>query len=134
MLNYLEKRKVWLIYIPLAVYWLFLLIATSIPANNLPSLGVSDKLYHLGAYTVLSVLIKLTFIFQRKSKFFFDNATAASIIIASFYGALDEIHQIYVPGRNAELLDWSADVLGACLGSLIVSYLIKKFEYSLKFD
>ena len=134
MLKYLEKRKVLLIYVPLALYWLLLLTATSLPAYNLPSLGISDKIYHLGAYTVLAFLIKLSLIYQRKSKILFQNATISTILIAATYGALDEIHQIFVPGRYAELLDWSADTIGACLGALIVTYLIKKFEYSLKFD
>lgn len=34
----------------------------------------------------------------------------------SIFGALDEWHQGYIPGREASLLDWVADSLGAALG------------------
>jgi VanZ family protein len=30
------------------------------------------------------------------------------------YGASDEFHQRFVPGRTADVLDWLADSLGAC--------------------
>ena len=33
-------------------------------------------------------------------------------------GAFDEWHQRSVPGRSAEVFDWVADVIGACLGVL----------------
>ncbi|MDO8519907.1 MAG: VanZ family protein [Deltaproteobacteria bacterium] len=32
---------------------------------------------------------------------------------------LDEIHQMYVPGRSAEAADWVADVSGAALGMIL---------------
>ena len=134
MLKYIGKRKVLLVYTPLVLYWLLLLTATSLPAYDMPKLGFNDKLYHLGAYTVLAFFINLTLIYQRKSKFLFEKSAIATIIISSVYGALDEIHQVYVPGRFAELLDWSADAIGACLGVLIVYLLIRRFKYPLEFD
>jgi VanZ family protein len=39
--------------------------------------------------------------------------TAWSIAIASVYGALDEVHQLYVPGRVCSFADFLADVMGA---------------------
>ncbi len=133
MLKYLEKRKIWLIYIPLTIYWVMLFTATSLPAYNLPSLGFYDKLNHLSAYTILSLLLNLTLIYQRKSKILFEKASVASILIASTYGALDEIHQMFVPGRFAELLDWIADFSGAVIGVLFISFLMKKLNYKPEF-
>ena len=134
MLKYIEKRKVLLVYIPLVLYWVLLLIATSLPANDIPALGLYDKFYHLGAYTVLSFFLYLTLIYQKKSKFLFEKAGIATIIVTSVYGALDEVHQIFVPGRSAEILDWAADLIGACLGVYIVYLMIKRFKYPLEFE
>ena len=34
------------------------------------------------------------------------------LILAPVIGALDEWHQLYVPGRDASVFDWMADALG----------------------
>ena len=39
-----------------------------------------------------------------------------ALIITIGYGAFDEIHQWFVPGRWAELADWYADSIGAFAG------------------
>ena len=38
-----------------------------------------------------------------------------ALITVSFFGATDEWHQSFVPGREADLLDWLADTSGAAL-------------------
>ena len=134
MFEYLKKRKIWLVYLPLTLYWLALFIGTSIPVDQLPSISISDKIIHLVAYFLLAILLNLTLIYQRKSRLLFRKAPIAIIFIASIYGALDEIHQLYVPGRSAEVLDWTADAIGASLGVLLVTFLIKKLNYRLEFE
>jgi len=37
------------------------------------------------------------------------------------YGALDEWHQSFVPGRSPELADWVADVLGVTVGYTLLT-------------
>ena len=37
----------------------------------------------------------------------------APIAFAAVYGASDELHQLFVPGRHCVLADWMADVAGA---------------------
>ena len=129
MFEYLQKRKVLLVYSPLIVYWLILFTATSLPVEKLPSIGLSDKVNHLLAYFVLSVFVYLTLLFQRKSKFLFKYAPAATLIISTFYGITDELHQLLIPGRSAEVLDWMADAIGAILGILLVYYLKNRLKY-----
>jgi VanZ family protein len=129
LFEYLNKKKVLLVYIPLIVYWLILFTATSIPVEKLPSIGLSDKVNHLMAYFVLSALVYLTLIFQRKSRFLFNYAPVATLIISIFYGIADELHQMLIPGRSAEVLDWAADALGAVLGILLVFFLKNRLKY-----
>jgi len=134
LFEYLEKRKVWLVYIPLVIYWLVLFVATTLPSERLPSIGFSDKINHFFAYFILAVLVNLTLIYQRKSRFLFEKAQIATIVICLFYGAVDELHQMLVPGRFAETWDWVADALGASAGVLIVYFLINRLRYRLEFD
>ena len=129
MFEYLEKRKVYLVYVPLIIYWIMLFTATSLPAANLPSVAISDKIKHFGAFFGLSILLSLTLLYQNKNLLFKNYFLAAALVISSIYGLLDEIHQSFVPGRNSEFLDWVADSLGAAVGVFVVFYLLKKFKY-----
>jgi VanZ family protein len=134
LFEFLKKRKIWLVYIPLIIYWLILFIATSLPVERLPSIGFTDKINHFIAYFVLAVLVNLTLIYQRKSRLLFEKAPISTIVICMVYGAFDEIHQMFVPGRFAETLDWVADVLGTLTAVLLIYFLINRFRYRLDFN
>ncbi len=41
--------------------------------------------------------------------------TVLAVLITVGYGAIDEVHQAYVPGRFSSVLDWVADAVGAAL-------------------
>ena len=113
---------------PLIVYWIILLFATSLPAQSVPSFGVGDKVNHFLAYFILSILLYLTLSFQEKSIFAKRNSALLTIAVILLYGVLDELHQMLIPGRSAEFLDWTADAVGAICGVLIISFLLKKFK------
>ena len=40
------------------------------------------------------------------------------------YGALDELHQLLIPGRGASVVDWGFDTAGTAAGLLIGSWLM----------
>lgn len=134
MFEFLEKRKIWLVYIPLGIYWIILFTATSIPIDQLPSLGLSDKINHFVAFFILAVLLFLTLKYQRKNYYLFNNASLIAFIVSLIYGAIDEIHQMWIPGRYAEMLDWLADGFGALAGVLVVSYLMNRLKYQAEFN
>ena len=113
---------------PLIVYWIILFTATSIPAQSVPSFGIGDKFNHFFAYFILAILLYLTLSFQEKSLFLQRNAALLTIAVVLLYGVLDELHQMLIPGRSAEFLDWAADAVGAICGVLIISSLLKKFK------
>jgi VanZ family protein len=48
--------------------------------------------------------------------------TLAAVVIGSLYGASDELHQWFVRGRNADVLDWVADTLGVVAGALLYRF------------
>ena len=134
MFEYLERNKIMLVYIPLVLYWIILFTATTLPGNQLPNLGISDKIEHFSAFLILSVLLNLTLLFQRKSRLFFRYATILTIIICLLYGAVDEIHQLIIPGRSADIRDWLADSTGVFLGVFILNLIKNLINYKIKFD
>lgn len=56
-------------------------------------------------------------------------AVWAAVLCASLYGISDEIHQIFVPGRTADPVDWLVDTCGATLGAFI-AYAILRYRAS----
>jgi len=68
----------------------------------------ADKLIHAGFYGVLALLVLAAL--RPRARLVW-----LPIVVASLYGATDEWHQRYVPGRTADVLDWSADTAGAAL-------------------
>jgi VanZ family protein len=47
-------------------------------------------------------------------------AALAAAIIAAAYGATDEFHQWFVPGREMSIYDWVADAAGAFVWSALM--------------
>ena len=90
--------------------------------------------HHLLAYFVLAILLNLTLLFQKKSRLLFNKASLATLLICIIYGALDEVHQIFIPGRYAEFLDWLADFAGVILGIFLVYFLKEKSKYQIEFN
>lgn len=39
-----------------------------------------------------------------------------ALVLAAWFGALDEVHQAFVPGREAGITDWLFDLAGAWTG------------------
>jgi VanZ family protein len=99
---------------PVVVYMAMIFFVSSLPTAPLPT-DVSDKTGHLAAYLVLGVLAARACAGGLPARITRGVAIAA-LAVAIGYGAFDEIHQWFVPGRSAELADWYADTAGACLG------------------
>ena len=126
MYQILKKNKIFLVYVPLALYWVLLFIATTIPSPTLPDmLDFSDKIKHFIAYFGFSILLTFTLHFQKKSKVFTRYFAVAAIIFIMIYGALDELHQYFIPNRMCEFWDWTADAIGGYLGVLFTFLYIK---------
>lgn len=71
----------------------------------------ADKLAHMAEYFILSLFVYLALVkvhaFRTPAAAFF------SIMIVSIYGASDEFHQNFTPGRTVDFFDWLADLTGA---------------------
>ena len=83
-----------------------------------------DKLLHFLIYGLfalisLSALHEWTLFSRSKRRQFYLSIIALGLTL--LYGSLDEIHQAFVPYRNASLADLSADFLGALFFLVIVA-------------
>jgi len=112
------RRAAWA-FVPALAYAaiIFSLSAQSDPLPFLPpELFLHDKLLHAAEYAVLGGLLvpalRLAGLNPR-------TALLAAVVIASAYGAGDEFHQSFVPGRSAEVADWLADTAGGAIGAAI---------------
>jgi VanZ family protein len=69
-----------------------------------------DKLAHLSEYMLLGLFAWRCFRHR------FENLKTLliiSLVFCSLYGALDEIHQYFIPNRQMDILDWCADTIGS---------------------
>jgi VanZ family protein len=97
-------------------YWIascvvmgLIFLISSFPApEDLPVFPFADKLYHILAYGLLASLIYLARGKSRARMY----PILIPFLIAFFYGISDEIHQYFVPGRQADVFDALADAAG----------------------
>lgn len=75
-----------------------------------PPFLFADKVAHFFMYAVAS------YSWRRAIVPLGSRATWGVVLGLAMLGALDELHQRIVPGRNASALDWLADVIGVWLG------------------
>ena len=98
------------LWAPVAAY-MGLLYWLSAQTTIGPIPGNLDKLAHAIAYAGLGTLA------MRAVHGGFNRAallpTAVALLLTAGYAALDEWHQSHVPGRDANPMDWMADLAGA---------------------
>ena len=89
-----------------------------------PDTDVVSVAAHFSEYVVLGVLLFVA-LWQTRPDARRALLVSAAIGLASLYGASDEFHQLFVPGRLCDPADWLTDTLGAALG-VAVSALVAR--------
>lgn len=74
-----------------------------------------DKLVHAGVFALLACTIGLSSNLRGWRKL------AVAFFSALVIGALDELHQMYLPGREAGLADFIADIIGSIFGTAFLA-------------
>jgi len=101
------------LWAPVVIYMAAIFSVSADPDPPAPK-SISDKLMHMAAYGGLAVLVFRAVaggIPARVTR----RAAGATMLIAAAYGISDEFHQLFVPGRSADLNDLFADVAGAAI-------------------
>jgi len=99
--------------LPAVFYMGFIFFLSSQIGLPLPNyFAWQDKVLHVALYAPLGFLVAygLAGFGSRKNVVFYAS------VLALLYGATDEFHQWWVPGRDATFMDVVADGIGALLG------------------
>jgi VanZ family protein len=78
-----------------------------------------DKTAHMVLYAGFGFLLYLT-LKNSPYQSLRNNAFLFAIIIGTLYGATDEFHQSFVPGRTESIYDLFADSIGVTFGQTII--------------
>jgi VanZ family protein len=106
-----------------AAWALLIFLLSSIPGGSFPQAKIFsyDKILHASVYGVLGILCFLA------SARTWSLRTAVLVLLSAamttLYGFTDEFHQLFVPGRSADLYDVLADAVGGLAGALAASFL-----------
>lgn len=96
----------------------------------MPGFQNSDKLVHFVCFGILSASWSLWFSrasWRGAGWSSWKNATLCTLF-TSVYGAIDEFHQSFTPGRCAGADDWLADSLGAAIGAAACVLIARLFR------
>jgi VanZ family protein len=119
--------KVFLQRYGLLIAWAGLLfVLSSIPDLQFPVRVFSwdDKIQHALAYAPVGWLFLRAIVWK---KTFTRRVLWLAILAGALYGATDELHQHFVPGRVADWTDWLADTIGVALGAWLFYRWRRKF-------
>jgi len=92
------------------IFWL-----SNGPPPTVPGgIEIPDKVAHFAAYAVLGGLL-----WWAATPLGRGTAGALAVVGGALYGASDELHQLFVAGRTADVRDWLADLGGLAIAVLI---------------
>jgi VanZ family protein len=117
-------------WLPALGIMVVIFIASSIPAEKMPSAGIWDTLVkksgHMAGYALLALSLLRT---QKEPG---RRAYLVSLAGCLLYAASDEFHQSFVAGRNASIIDVGIDLLGAALGVFLLTRikLVRRLVFS----
>lgn len=108
-----RRLRAWLPPVAWAAVIFSLSSRPRLPTVDVPSF---DKVAHFGAYALLGWLLLRAA--ERTPLPLWVGA-----VLGVAYGATDEIHQRFVPGRSPDVLDWFADAAGVLAATFIYTRL-----------
>ncbi len=111
------------LWLPVAVYMAVIFFASSIsmpPGADL----VPDKLVHAAIYGGLAIVLLRALGRGLRSPLTWSQMLWA-VALAGLYGVSDEIHQAFVPLRQADPADLLADVLGATVAVALTHAIVR---------
>lgn len=106
--------------------WILMMIAITIESSisniSLPDIGINftDKLAHFAVFGIMGWVLTRGMILS-KIKY----PVLISVVIGFVYAITDEWHQSFVPGRDSDVLDVLADLIGL----VFFAHLYKLFIY-----
>lgn len=109
-----KKRLIWLALLLSYAVLIFYLSGQSQESLPVPQLFPNqDKVMHMIEYAGLGWLAMKALQPLNRA------GIIACVGFFMIFAALDEVHQAFVPGRDADVMDWLADAAGILISSFI---------------
>ena len=101
--------------LPALVWAAVIFTLSSLPSTSFPDVEIFgiDKLVHFCIYMLLAVFAYRALRYQSLWPYASRHALLLTVGAVALYGATDEFHQLFVPGRQADIFDLVADAGGA---------------------
>jgi len=113
-------------FLPAALYCALIFFLSSGPISLHLKFFYWDKGWHWLEFSILGFLLAYGFFRV------LENRPPLSIYLTFMTGALiglsDEVHQLFVPGRNCDWKDWLADLSGILAGLIVYLVLDRKLK------
>ena len=103
---------------PALAIMVVIFLASATPGDDLPDFGLLDLLMKKGGHALGYALLGIAYLWclapsQGPAR---AGLAALAVGLAALYGASDELHQAFVPGRRPSGLDVLIDTTGALVG------------------
>lgn len=136
LLNKIEKLKYFL-FIPIVCYSLLIIYLSNLESVPyvIKQFEVKDKFLHFFGFMAFSIFVFIPLIFNNITLFTsklkntykdFNLSTKYAFIFSILFAISDEIHQGFVVGRDADIFDLLADILGIIAGIYLIKIIILK--------
>jgi VanZ family protein len=114
--------------IPFFVWGFGIFVASSIPAEYFPNSPIlsHDKLLHVIIFFGFALLLERALHHQDRLPMLARRSHLATLVITVLYGAFDEVHQAFIPGRFPDKYDLLADTVGAVAAITVVWLLARR--------
>ena len=118
---------------PWQMLMLAIFIQSSIGSLQLPDFGfdLMDKVTHFFVFGILAILTARG-LRKAKNRLIQEHYLLFTSLMCIIYGASDEFHQYFVPGRDSSWGDLIADTLGVIVLGLVYQVVINLKELRLK--
>ncbi len=102
---------------------ILIFVLSSVPGSTLShfEFPLAHEIAHIVLYASLYFLAYLALRHQNRISFLSTYRITGAFIIVAVYGASDEFHQSFTPGRSPEFKDFLIDVAAAAVILLFVS-------------
>ncbi len=116
----MPSRRVLALVVLAVAYAAAIFILSSFPVPppaEVVAVALGDKTLHAVEYAGLALLLALAAGAAKPE--WRGKAALLALAVAVVYGASDEFHQAFVPGRVADVFDWLLDSAGALVGAAV---------------
>ena len=124
MIEFLKKYRIYTFSLILFIYCILLVILTSLPGNPASKTYQMDKLYHIAAYGLLSFILYFFLIFQNRVQFLKKFPATFTLILATTFGFMNELHQIFIPTRTFNKYDIFANLIGIVVSIVVIKFFL----------